>query len=164
MMESTYSVSSFSGLVSSKRRLVCPPNSLARPKSRQIALACPMCKYPFGSGGKRVCTRPSYLLVLRSSRIMSRIKFDGRGSSGTFTATAFAESELIFFSSTFNFNSSARQSLGRARLQSCPKNTVIQKHCHSELGALSRLKRSKRPSRDASPRRVQHASKLVLRE
>ena len=44
MMESTYSVSSFSGLVSSKRRLVLPPNSSARPKSRQMALAWPMCR------------------------------------------------------------------------------------------------------------------------
>src|SRR5579859_7143413 len=84
MMESTYSVSSFSGLVSSKRRLVCPPNSSASPKSRQIALACPMWRYPLGSGGKRVCTRPPYLLVFRSSRMMSRMKFDGRGSGAAF--------------------------------------------------------------------------------
>ena len=86
MIESTYSVSSFSGLVSSKRRLVCPPNSSARPKSRQIALAWPMCRYPLGSGGKRVCTRPLYLLVLRSSRMMSRMKFEGRGSGAAFLA------------------------------------------------------------------------------
>src|SRR5262245_33437165 len=43
-----------------------------------------MCRYPLGSGGKRVCTLPSYLLVFRSSRIMSRMKFDGRGSAGAF--------------------------------------------------------------------------------
>src|SRR2546427_9248018 len=77
MIDSTYSVSSFDGFVSSKRRLVLPPNSSASPKSRQIALACPMCRYPLGSGGKRVCTRPPYLLVFRSSRMMSRMKFDG---------------------------------------------------------------------------------------
>ena len=40
--ESTHSCSSFSGLVSSKRRLVLPPNSSASPKSMQIALAWPM--------------------------------------------------------------------------------------------------------------------------
>src|ERR1051326_5452291 len=76
MMASTYSVSSFEGLVSSKRRLHLPPNSAANPKSRQIALAWPMCRYPFGSGGKRVCTRPPCLPVLMSSIMMSRIKFD----------------------------------------------------------------------------------------
>src|ERR1700693_3575597 len=95
MMESTYSVSSFSGLVSSKRRLVCPPNSAARPKSRQIALACPMCKYPLGSGGKRVCTRPLYLLVFRSSRIMSRMKFEGRDSAEAFAAASVSGFEVL---------------------------------------------------------------------
>src|SRR5579872_4289353 len=80
MMESTYSTSSFSGLVSSKRRLVCPPNSSAYPKSMQIALACPMCRYPLGLGGKRVCTRPLYLLVFRSSIKRSRMKLEGRDS------------------------------------------------------------------------------------
>src|SRR5215467_10799186 len=39
-----------------------------------------MCRYPFGSGGKRVRTRPWYLLVLRPSTIFSRRKFDGRDS------------------------------------------------------------------------------------
>src|SRR5262245_45121517 len=75
-MDSTYSVSSLDGLVSSKRRLHLPPNSAAIPKSRQIALAWPMCRYPFGSGGKRVCTRPPCLPVLMSSMMMSRIKLD----------------------------------------------------------------------------------------
>src|SRR5215469_11780648 len=37
-----------------------------------------MWRYPLGSGGKRVCTRPLYLFVFRSSRTMSRTKFDGR--------------------------------------------------------------------------------------
>src|SRR5437016_5578078 len=95
MIESTYSVSSFSGLVSSKRRLVWPPNSLARPKSRQIALAWPMCRYPLGSGGKRVCTRPAYLLVFRSSRMMSRMKFDGRDSADGFGAASVWGLELL---------------------------------------------------------------------
>src|SRR5580700_5742349 len=93
MIESTYSVSSFSGLVSSKRRLVWPLNSSARPKSRQIALAWPMWRYQFGSGGKRVCTRPLYLLLLRSSRTISRMKFDGRGSAGPETGLAAASVE-----------------------------------------------------------------------
>src|SRR5581483_1065094 len=93
MMESTYSVSSFSGLVSSKRRLVCPPNSSARPKSRQIAFACPMCRYPFGSGGNLVCTRPPYLFVSRSRTMMSRMKLDGFGASGA----GFAPASLLGF-------------------------------------------------------------------
>src|SRR5207248_1327142 len=76
MMESTYSCSSFSGLVSSKRRFVWPPNSAAKPKFRQIDFACPKCKYPLGSGGNRVCTRPSNLLASRSRMMMSRMKFD----------------------------------------------------------------------------------------
>ncbi len=44
MIESTYSCSSFSGLVSSKRRLQVPPNWFAIPKFRQIDLAWPMCR------------------------------------------------------------------------------------------------------------------------
>src|SRR5436309_228506 len=95
MIESTYSVSSFSGLVSSKRRFVCPPNSSASPKSRQIALACPMCRYPLGSGGKRVCTRPEYLLVFRSSRMMSRMKFEGRDSGGMFAPFSASVSDVF---------------------------------------------------------------------
>src|SRR3546814_8859268 len=39
LMASMYSWSSLAGLVSSKRRLHSPPNSLARPKFRQIDLA-----------------------------------------------------------------------------------------------------------------------------
>src|SRR5574342_538822 len=75
-MASTYSTSSLVGLVSSNRRLQRPPNSDATPKSRQIALAWPMCRYPFGSGGKRVCTRPPCLPALMSWIMMSRIKLD----------------------------------------------------------------------------------------
>src|SRR4030095_1215390 len=76
MMALTYSVSSFDGLVSSKRRLHLPPNSAANPKSRQIAFAWPMCRYPLGSGGKRVCTRPPCLPALMSWIMMSRMKLD----------------------------------------------------------------------------------------
>ena len=53
-ISSTYSCDSLTGLVSSKRRLQRPPNSWATPKSMQIALAWPMCRRPFGSGGNRV--------------------------------------------------------------------------------------------------------------
>src|SRR5258707_4167998 len=77
MIDSTYSVSSFEGLVSSKRRLHLPPNSRARPKFRLMDLACPTCRYPLGSGGKRVCTRPWYLLIFKSSRMRSRMKLEG---------------------------------------------------------------------------------------
>ena len=41
---STYSVSSFTGLVSSKRRLHSPPYSCANPKLMQMDLAWPMCR------------------------------------------------------------------------------------------------------------------------
>ena len=44
MIESTYSVSSFEGLVSSKRRLHLPPNSRASPKLMVIDLAWPTCR------------------------------------------------------------------------------------------------------------------------
>src|ERR1019366_2486391 len=82
MIDSTYSVSSLEGLVSSKRRLHWPPNSRARPKFRLMDLAWPTCRYPLGSGGNRVHTRPPYLLVFRSSRIMSRMKLDATGVIG----------------------------------------------------------------------------------
>src|SRR5215471_19194033 len=36
-----------------------------------------MWRYPFGSGGKRVCTLLPYLLVFRSSTMMSRMKLPG---------------------------------------------------------------------------------------
>ena len=41
-IESTYSCSSFSGFVSSKRMYVTPSNSAPSPKLTQIALAWPM--------------------------------------------------------------------------------------------------------------------------
>ena len=66
MMFSTYSVFSLVGLVSSKRKLQTPPNFSATPKSMQMALACPICIYPFGSGGKRVCILPPFLPSARS--------------------------------------------------------------------------------------------------
>src|ERR1700680_2277924 len=88
MIESTYSVSSLLGFVSSKRKLHLPPNSRARPKLRLMDLACPMCRYPFGSGGNRICTRPPYLFVFRSSITISRTKFDG-------PALVSANSELL---------------------------------------------------------------------
>src|SRR5215831_21391970 len=74
MIDSSYSTVSFAGFVSSNRRLHDPLYSAATPKFRQIDLACPMCKYPFGSGGKRVCTRPLFLLALTSSATRVRMK------------------------------------------------------------------------------------------
>src|SRR5262245_5377725 len=97
MMALTYSVSSLLGFVSSKRRLHLPPNSAASPKSRQIALAWPMCKYPFGSGGKRVCTRPSFLPTLTSWTIISRIKLERPGDSSEIAPES-DSNVLIFFS------------------------------------------------------------------
>src|ERR1017187_2216613 len=98
MMESTYSCSSLSGLVSSKRRLVLPPNSAASPKLRQMDLAWPMCRYPLGSGGKRVCTRPPNLLVFRSSRMMSRMKLDGPDGEGAPSGSGGGLDGIIVFS------------------------------------------------------------------
>src|SRR5271166_4005186 len=100
IIESTYSCSSFSGLVSSKRRLVLPPNSAASPKFRQMDFAWPRWRYPLGSGGNRVCTRPLYLLVLRSSRMMSRTKFDGRAEDSD--ASCRAESATSRFEVAMN--------------------------------------------------------------
>jgi len=53
-MASTYRMSSVDGLVSSNLRLQRPAYSRAMPKLRQIDLAWPMWRKPFGSGGKRV--------------------------------------------------------------------------------------------------------------
>src|SRR5947207_3432234 len=49
-----------------------------------------MMRYPLGSGGKRVCTRPPYLFVFRSSTMMSRMKFEAR-VSGTVTPASTTE-------------------------------------------------------------------------
>src|SRR6185295_3574452 len=76
MIESAYLDSSLEGFVSSKRRLHLPPNSTASPKSMDIALACPMCRYPFGSGGKRVCTLPPCFPDFKSWITASRTKLD----------------------------------------------------------------------------------------
>ena len=74
LIESTNSTSSLVGLVSSKRRLHLPPYCLAMPKLMQMLLACPICRYPFGSGGNRV-TISLTLPDFRSSSMMSVIKF-----------------------------------------------------------------------------------------
>src|SRR4030067_1455362 len=77
MIESTYSWLSPVGSVSSIRKLQVPPYWAAMPKLRQTDLACPMWRYPFGSGGNRVATRPWNRLVLRCSSMISLIKSDG---------------------------------------------------------------------------------------
>ena len=51
MIPSTNSSSSFAGLVSSNLKFVYPPNPFANSKFVTKALACPICKYAFGSGG-----------------------------------------------------------------------------------------------------------------
>src|SRR5437867_9335791 len=51
-----------------------PSNSSAIPKLRQMDLAWPICRYPFGSGGKRVSTRPPCLPVVTSSETISSKK------------------------------------------------------------------------------------------
>src|SRR5579872_81206 len=64
-----------------------------------------MCKYPLGSGGKRVCTRPLYLLVLRSSRKRSRMKLDGRDSGVALAPVSVSVAEgFIIFDLTANRN------------------------------------------------------------
>src|SRR5690606_5446122 len=75
--------------VSSKRRLQRPPFSLATPKFRQIDLAWPICRKPLGSGGKRVCTRPSCLPLCKSCSIIWRMKFDGAELSEEFMSCCF---------------------------------------------------------------------------
>src|ERR1051325_784184 len=80
-MASMYSCSSLTGLVSSNRRLQWPPNSLAMPKFRQIDFACPMCRYPLGSGGKRV-TMCECLPSRKSAATISRMKSNRSGWLG----------------------------------------------------------------------------------
>ena len=76
-MDSTYSSDSPLGSVSSILRLQVPPYWAAMPKLRQMDLACPIWRYPLGSGGKRVATRPWNLLDLRCSSIISLMKSEG---------------------------------------------------------------------------------------
>ena len=54
------------------------------PKLRQIALAWPKCRYPFGSGGKRV-TISWYLPEARSASTIWRMKLLAEGKPGLFT-------------------------------------------------------------------------------
>src|SRR5262249_30866712 len=91
LMDSTYSTLSLVGLVSSKRRWQRPPNSSARPKFRQIDLAWPMWRYPLGSGGKRVTTRPPQRLTRTSSATRVRMKLAVRVGSliGSIVSRAF---------------------------------------------------------------------------
>src|SRR5262249_36072475 len=79
MIESTYSCSSFSGLVSSKRRLQRPPYACGRLKFSTIDLACPKCRYPFGSRGNRV-TIALCLPEARSASLTCRLQFDEQGA------------------------------------------------------------------------------------
>src|SRR5512147_2743940 len=95
-MESTYSRDSPLGSVSSRRRLQDPPYWAAIPKLRQTDLACPMWRYPLGSGGKRVATRPPCLLVFKSVSMMARMKSVGEDISvGGISAGSFREIFLL---------------------------------------------------------------------
>lgn len=58
----------------------------------QMDFACPMCKYPLGSGGKRVRTRPLCVLLIRSASIISSRKLRGEPSS---TLSLFAFSVIL---------------------------------------------------------------------
>src|SRR5258708_9117658 len=80
-----------------------------------VAFAWPRCRYPLGSGGNRVCTRPEYLFVFRSSKIMSRIKLEGRGSVAAFApVSASAGDGFIAFDLTAtNPRSAARRRTAR---------------------------------------------------
>src|SRR5271166_5339313 len=103
MIESTYSVSSLEGFVSSKRRLHFPPNSLANPKFMLMDFAWPMWRYPFGSGGKRVCTRPPYLLVFKSRRMISRMKLEGPVGESTGVVATDSGSFFVLIISILRF-------------------------------------------------------------
>ena len=74
LIDSTNSSSSLVGLVSSNRRLNFPPYFCASPLFKIMLLACPICRYPLGSGGKRVCTW-SYTPSARSLSISCSMKF-----------------------------------------------------------------------------------------
>src|SRR5271165_434590 len=54
-----------------------------------------MCRYPLGSGGKRVCTLPLYLLLFRSSTKMSRMKFEGRDSGAACSPVSASVSDVF---------------------------------------------------------------------
>ena len=59
------------GVVETK--IAVAPELAAIPKSRLMALACPMCRYPLGSGGNRVTTRPVFPAATSAATI-SRMK------------------------------------------------------------------------------------------
>src|SRR5579872_1167737 len=81
----------------------------------QMALAWPMCRYPFGSGGKRVCTRPLYLFVLRSSMKRSRMKLEGRDSgAGLAPVSVSAAGVVIIFDLTAKERRRAGEGLAHA--------------------------------------------------
>jgi len=96
-IESQYCWVDVSGFVSSKRKTHFPSNSLATPKFNTIDFACPICRYPDGSGGNLcilifratfsyqldltgvsylVCTRPLNLPSEKSFRIIVLMKFE----------------------------------------------------------------------------------------
>ena len=96
-MFSTYSLFSLLGLVSSNRRLHTPLYFSATPKSMQMALACPMCKYPLGSGGKRVWIRPPFFPAARSSSTNCSTKLRLFFSSFSFSSVTAINVPYIYY-------------------------------------------------------------------
>src|SRR5881398_1445639 len=126
-----YSCSSLTGLVSSNRKLHWPPNSRAMPKFRQIDFAWPMCRYPLGSGGKRV-TMCECLPSRRSAATISRMKSNRSGWLGV---TMFNKTRIYLddlnpvLSGSASGEGSRRESTGLHFRTACsvPQRPVIQR-------------------------------------
>ena len=71
---STNSCSSLAGFVSSNRRFTGALYLRPNPKFKHMADACPICKYPLGSGGNRKCKSPLEYDAFKSSSIICSIK------------------------------------------------------------------------------------------
>jgi len=108
-MPATKLASSVSGLVSSNRSLQTPLNSRASSKSAVIAFAWPMCKYPFGSGGNLVWTRPPKAPVALCSTTTSWTKF---AAVGRFDVSAILTSMPSSNATNRNASSTSRTSPG----------------------------------------------------
>ena len=109
-----------------------PPKSSAIPKFRQMDLACPICRYPFGSGGNRVATRPPYVSFRTSFSTISRIKCepDSGASSEEGRAAGFPVSIMRATGDTVGFLTPISE-----RFQT-PPNPKSPSCVHSALQAL----------------------------
>src|SRR5215218_268949 len=145
-IESMYSCSSLTGLVSSKRRWQRPPNSRAIPKLSAIALGWPMWRYPFGSGGKRVTTSET-LPSRTSAATISRMKSLRSGVAGLWALTPL----LLIVSKTLvqhvamsgrsqcqaRLVASEAASLRRPQLATRPRVTSPAMHLLGRIGAAA---------------------------